>query len=238
MAGKRSDNKNEDRSIFDRPLPEPDAVVRFGDDPDQVFEVFGNGTPVALVHGGYWSPEYDRAHLRPLARAIADEGYQCALVEYRRVPGAPEVYVEDVAAACAAAHAEVVVGHSAGGHLALLAAPATPVLALAPIADLEHAIDVRADDDAALRFLGDREAAAFDPKLTRRSSPSVLIHGNADTLVDVVESRTFTERHPGAKLVELNGIGHFELIDPQHAVFALLTTEIDGLIPAQGDEES
>ena len=45
-------------------------------------------TWLVLVHGGFWRPQFDRVHQRPMAAALADAGYAVAHVEYRR-PGMP-----------------------------------------------------------------------------------------------------------------------------------------------------
>ncbi|MEV0274786.1 alpha/beta hydrolase [Streptomyces sp. NPDC050610] len=95
-------------------------------------------TLVTLLHGGFWRQAYDRAHLSPLAAALARHGVTVALAEYRRVGGGggwPGTFddvvraVEAGAAHCADRSADrsrgvrhVVAGHSAGGHLALWAA--------------------------------------------------------------------------------------------------------------------
>ena len=42
-------------------------------------------TVVTFVHGGFWRAAYDRTHVRPLARALADDGFAVTLPEYRRV---------------------------------------------------------------------------------------------------------------------------------------------------------
>lgn len=82
-----------------------------------------------LLHGGFWRPEYDRAHTGPLANALAAAGHLVAIPEYRR-SGWPDTF-DDVAAALdllagplphpVTGHTTLV-GHSAGGHLALWAA--------------------------------------------------------------------------------------------------------------------
>jgi acetyl esterase/lipase len=146
---------HEDRSVLTRPAPGPDEVRRYGEDPDQLVEVFGRdgGAPgrplIVLIHGGFWRPGYDRAHIRPLANALRDEGRTVVSVEYRRQPGDPDASTADIRAALVAAAAVatgpvVVAGHSAGGHLALWAAAAAPApglvgtVALAPVADLRY----------------------------------------------------------------------------------------------------
>ena len=56
---------------------------------------------VFYVHGGFWRQEWDRTHARPLADALAAEGYVVAMPEYRRVGGSGgwPATVEDVEAA-------------------------------------------------------------------------------------------------------------------------------------------
>ena len=95
---------------------------------------------VIFLHGGFWRAAYDRAHVAPLAAALAGEGYAVCTPEFRRVgqpgggwPGtlddiaaAVDVLPELVEAAAGPGHVAsgpfVLGGHSAGGHLALWAA--------------------------------------------------------------------------------------------------------------------
>jgi acetyl esterase/lipase len=87
---------------------------------------------VVLLHGGYWLPQYGLDLLAPMARRFTRLGYATWNVEYRRTSeggGWPHTFT-DVALAMdrlaeEAAEAEekvpgdvVVIGHSAGGHLA------------------------------------------------------------------------------------------------------------------------
>jgi acetyl esterase/lipase len=128
--------------------------VRYGAHVDQVAEVTlpdrhdGRARLILLFHGGFWRAAHDRAHVRPLAAALAGQGWAVANVEYRRVAaggGWPATF-HDVARAVDALPprierlfpgrtdpgAVVYAGHSAGGHLALWAAlrhrlpPGTP----------------------------------------------------------------------------------------------------------------
>ena len=140
--------------VLTRPAPEPDVVVSWGPGPDDVAEVQlgGDDKPlIVLVHGGFWRPDYDRTHLRAMSHALAAEGWSAAAIEYRRIPGDPDASLNDVRVALRVVPVElrgrhdgrvVVVGHSAGGHLALWAASVAPAaglagtVALAPVADL------------------------------------------------------------------------------------------------------
>lgn len=108
--------------------------MRYGDDPSQLLELTRpDGTDrspvVVLVHGGFWSSQYDLGLMRPLVPSLVAEGWAVAVIEYRRVePGGigwPATF-EDASAAVEALagvagldlDAVVAVGHSAGGHLA------------------------------------------------------------------------------------------------------------------------
>lgn len=241
--------------MFTRAAPEPDSVRAYGSGPDQVLELFGTTGPViALIHGGYWRPEYDRAHVRPLADALARTlGARVANVEYRRIPGDPDASIDDVITAIAHLHAGeqspvLLVGHSAGGHLALCAHARSPlgvrgVVALAPVTDLVMAHELDLDDGAVADFLGC--AAQERPDLDPRHLPASagdsseheqspqrfisVIHGTDDIRVPIEMSRRFD----AATLIELPGIGHFELIDPQSAVFEVVVAEVRrGLVTA------
>ncbi len=212
----------EDRSILSLEAPAPDlalptADVYFGDPARPV---------VMLVHGGFWRPEYDRVHLRPMASALRDLGWPVYSVEFRREPGNPAATVQDVKAAFEAVNRDViVVGHSAGGHLAMLVdAPKT--IALAPVADLTMARDLGLDDGAVDDFLGAHAQSAYEP----RSERAVLVHGTEDQVVPYELSRTYHERHPGTRLSPLPGIGHFALIDPRSDAWPIVIHELERLL--------
>ena len=93
----------------------------------------GDRWPVIIaIHGGCWRARYDRLHLRPFCRALADQGYAVWSIEYRRTDNGGEwpVIFEDVKGALSRLDEAaknhpldlsrvVVTGHSAGGHLAL-----------------------------------------------------------------------------------------------------------------------
>lgn len=81
---------------------------------------------VVLLHGGYWLPQYGLDLLAPMARRFTRLGYATWNVEYRRTSeggGWPHTFT-DVARAMDRLAEErvpgdlVVIGHSAGGHLA------------------------------------------------------------------------------------------------------------------------
>ncbi len=67
----------------------PTLSVRYADHDDAVIDLHlpdeAADRLVVLLHGGFWKPEWDRRHTRPMARALADAGCTVATPEYRRV---------------------------------------------------------------------------------------------------------------------------------------------------------
>ncbi|KAH8097154.1 alpha/beta hydrolase [Aureococcus anophagefferens] len=149
------------------------TVAAYGSHPSQYVVVHApRGAPrrvvVAVVHGGFWKNKYTvacAAH-ETLAPHLAARGYGVVEVEYRRrdcAGGGWPGTVDDVAAALDAARARprrrrpaVVVGHSAGGHGALLGAARCAVapdlvVAVAPVADMVACHERRLSDEATPR---------------------------------------------------------------------------------------
>lgn len=201
------------------------------------------------IHGGFWRSRYDLVHANPLCEAMAREGFPTANIEYRRAgqPGGgwPGT-LDDVLAAVRFARSQVkapaiVMGHSAGGHLALWLASEMPdlagVVALAPVASLRLAWERYLSDGAVRDFLGgspdevpDRYAAA-DPEVRAAAIPRILIHGTADEVVPLEVSRAYVNARSAdanpPRLVELAGVDHSDVIDPDspawEAVLAALS---------------
>jgi acetyl esterase/lipase len=227
----------------------PARTVAYGIDPVQAYDVrlpmaSLTGTTVVVVHGGFWKPEWDRVHAAPQAQAFADAGHHVAVVEYRRtgMPGGgwPGTFA-DVSAAVDAVVADpalpdriVLVGHSAGGHLVALAATQPEaralagVVALAGCVDLALTRDLRLGDDAAVRFMGDADDAAWraaDPAAHPALVPVVLVHGDADDTVPYEVSVSYVKRQAPdtqPELIRLPGVGHMEVIDPAEPAFAVV----------------
>ncbi|NUT42949.1 MAG: alpha/beta hydrolase [Thermoactinospora sp.] len=225
----------EDRTVLTRPAPGPARTLRYGPDPDQVIDLWpGDGPVVALVHGGFWRPDIDRAHLRPMAHALRRAGWSVASIEYRRRPGGPDLAVADVRAALAAVGPSVVAGHSAGGHLAMCAAsgPAA-TLALAPVADLRLAARLDLDGGAETDFLGGPpdDHPGLDPaRLPGPPGQVVIVHGTEDRRVPLAVSESYVAAHPGTPLVRVPGAGHFVLIDPESEVWPAVLRELTALL--------
>ena len=225
----------------------------YGSGPDRVIDVQVPDSPsrrcVVLLHGGFWRDRYRRDLMEPLAGALVERGLVTCNVEYRRVGsggGIPET-VDDVASALDLVDSlsrehpggfgpVVLVGHSAGAHLALcaagrhrhrgspLAAPAS-VVSLGGVCDLDAAAELGLGEGAAVDFARATPAAwpllyaeASPPRLLPLGVPSLLLHGKAD---DIVPWELSADLHREAlaagdacELLLLDGVGHFEPIDP------------------------
>ena len=242
----------EDLSVLTRAAPPPDEVVAYSDEIDQVADVrFGGSRAVQrplvlVVHGGFWRPQYDRVQTGPMAAALAEAGWTVASIGYRRIPGAPDATVGDMAHALERLPSRikqhngrvVVIGHSAGGHLALLAATkyATSsllgVLALAPAADLRLAHQRALGDGAVAAFLGTSPEARADLDPQQLGAPTVvttLVHGDEDSVVPLEISQSYLAMHGNARLVRLEGCGHFALIDPLSTQWTRVVGELERL---------
>lgn len=216
------------------PAPEPDQAVRYGDGVDHVIDVWeGPGPTAVLVHGGYWRPATDRTHLRPMASRLRDSGWRVASIEYRRLPGQPDLAVADVRAALATVRPSVIIGHSAGGHLALCTMRGdTPVLALAPLTDLRMSAEQDLGDGAAAAFVGAaaHERPDLDPvRLPDPPAPVTVVHGTDDDRVPAAMSRSYAAAHPAVRLTTVPGAGHFELITPGTTAWPTVEHELTAI---------
>lgn len=240
----------EDRTVFEQVGRAPDATVNYGELPEQVIDIYLGSERelplLVLIHGGYWRNEYDRLHMRPFAAALADAGWQVALIEYQRSPGRPYLMTADVRNAIKFAIDEipdhsgspVLIGHSAGGQLAMWAASVTPnlksVIALAPVSDLGAGEALHLDEGAIESFLGApaSERSDLDPMhITTLGNQISIIHGDKDMRVpiDLSISYVAAKKSQNEKIhfIALPGIGHFELIDPRHAVWEIIQSELN-----------
>ncbi|MFI6681980.1 alpha/beta hydrolase family protein [Kribbella sp. NPDC050470] len=237
---------SEDRSVLTREAREPDEQLRYGDHEDHVIDHWHakEYRPlVVFVHGGFWRPDYDRVHARPLCEALADLGWPVVSLEYRRVPGDPDATTTDVRTALDSlpdlvdVHAGyLLVGHSAGGQLALWAASTfnpvrlRGVIALAPVADLLMADRLGLDDGAVQDFIGSGVRNDLDPvHLPASIAPVSLIHGTTDLRVPITITESYFSAHPTARFHRVEGAGHYELIDPESEAFHEVTAELTRL---------
>src|SRR4051794_32633003 len=208
--------------------------------------------PVAVVlHGGFWREQHSLDLTDDLARDLARRGWAAWNIEYRRVGersgGGWPVTLEDVAAAIDVLGAldapldlgrVVAIGHSAGGHLALLAAGrAAPgvrlagVVSQAGVTDLVEADRLGLGEGAPAEVLGgpaaeapDAYAAASPVERVPLGVPALLVHGDADERVPVAQSTAYAQAARAAddevELVVRPGEGHFVHIDPAAEAWA------------------
>jgi acetyl esterase/lipase len=209
---------------------------RYGGHPEQVADLHlpdgrAPDGAVVLVHGGFWRERYRRDLMTPLAEDLAARGLAAWNVEYRRLDcgGGWPATLEDVRAAIARlhdiGHAPVAaVGHSAGGHLALLAADLVPaVVGQAAVTDLEEASRLRLGDGVADRFAPGALAEASPVRRAPLPARTLLVHGTADGTVPASMSQGF----PGATVALRPGEGHFEHIDPASGAWEEAVTWIE-----------
>lgn len=251
--------------LLSRSTRAADQTLRYGDGTEHVMELWrpSGDRPapaVVVIHGGFWHAAYDRTHVRPLCAAFADSGHLTVAVEYHRVgqrrggwPGTLQDIADGLDAlpgltdGLVVAERTVLVGHSAGGHLALWAAlrhrlrPGNPgyrsdrlspagVVSLAGVCDLDAAAALGLGDGAVESFLGggpavrhSRYQVANPARLLPMGRPAVLVHGEEDDLVPLEISERFHDMAVAAgddiTLTRLAGVGHFDVIDPDSAAF-------------------
>jgi acetyl esterase/lipase len=235
----------EDRSVFEIPYENPDRSIFYGKSEDQVIDFYNSSNPnnptIVLIHGGYWRPDYDRKHLAPLAKKLSKAGWPVALIEYRRIIGNPDAMIADTKAAISLVIEEfpkmILIGHSAGGHLALVLSSAFETIgtiALAPVTDLVRGEELDLDEGAVSDFLGCPASlrSDLDPiRLAAPANPTTVIHGTLDARVPVEFSRDYVAQVSGAGVnyIEVKDIGHFELIDPRTSIFAQISRVLTAL---------
>jgi acetyl esterase/lipase len=195
------------------------------------------------IHGGYWRAKYDLGYMGHLCAALTGKGIATANLEYRRVGNAgggwPGTF-GDVRAAYQFllqnarvyefdARRVMVMGHSAGGQLGLCLAAhekgVKAVISLAGVVDLLRAYALHLSDDAVVEFLGGTPAEVgdhyreADPMKLGIGARQWLVHGAADDVVPPAFSRDYVtakrKTKEDARLVEIAGAGHFEVVDPR-----------------------
>jgi acetyl esterase/lipase len=217
---------------------------------------------VAIVlHGGFWRGIWNLRLTEKVSADLAQRGWAAWNIEYRRTGrlgggGWPNTFLDvaaaiDHTAAVAAEHEldvdrVAVVGHSAGGHLALWAAarPTLPegapgadpsvvvrlAVGMAPVPDLVRAHALGVGGQAISRLLGGppdavpgRYELASPAARLPLGVPQVLVHGTDDAAVPVSLSREYTEAASAAgddvEIVVIPDEGHMACLDTQSATW-------------------
>ncbi|MBG0831159.1 alpha/beta hydrolase fold domain-containing protein [Planomonospora sp. ID67723] len=227
------------------PAANPETSPETGPDPA--------AAPTAvLLHGGYWRSVWGADLMDALCADLAARGFASWNLEYRR----PDLHgwaatTGDVAAgvALAARGARgpvVLIGHSAGGQLALRAAAddrrVTLAVSLAGVLDLAEGDRRHLSSGAVAAALGGSVAEA--PDVYARSSPmerlplgvpQLVVQGDGDDLdlVDLGRRYARAAREAGDDVTYLEMAGdHFDVIDPASPIWRATATEIAAVIAA------
>lgn len=242
------------------PFRASDARIAYGEDALQFGRLWlppSSSGPakatVILVHGGCWLNAYFMDHTFAFATALSNAGYAVWSLEYRRTGdeggGWPGTY-QDVVLGInhlaeldkAGVNLETVIlsGHSAGGHLALLAGSQqelldielAAVLGLAAITDpAAYSRGVNSCETATSQFMGstpDENPQAYLQATPSTHSPhnnSILFQGTADAIVGIEQASL-----GAAEIVSAEAAGHFDWVFPGTPAFASFLHRLEGIV--------
>jgi pimeloyl-ACP methyl ester carboxylesterase len=233
--------------VLQLPFQASERKIRYGSDTLQFVEYWPptavagreNLPAIVLIHGGCWLRSFRLEQSYPLATALALNGFPVWSIEYRAVGdeggGWPGTF-EDVLAALSYIYNQgtefysprplVTLGHSAGGHLALLAGSEvnTDVIGLAPIADIvAYSENSTVCQLETRNFIGGTFAdfperfIAASPKLDELRGNGYIFIGENDAIIPISQAD-----NAGLPVLKLNEIGHFEWIHPGTEAFDIL----------------
>lgn len=226
---------------------------RYGLLPDQFGDLYlpsgtAKGT-VVVLHGGFWLDGYDLDLMQPICRTLSHAGWAAWNLEYRRLGsggGWPSTF-EDVAAGVdhlteldRVDPARVtLLGHSAGGHLAVWNASRTDrtpggppkvkargVVSLCGVLDLTLGVRDDVGNGTIEQLLGggpeqvpDHYRYGDPTRLVPATAPVVALRGSKDDVVPLIQTTSYVAaaRKAGATAdyVPVSG-DHFTIIDPRH----------------------
>jgi acetyl esterase/lipase len=260
-------------------MPKADARIAYGEGAEQFGELWlpagrtGPAPLVILIHGGCWTKSV--ANLTIMNYAAADlrrRGYAVWNIEYRGVDeaggGYPGTYL-DVAAGLDRARElqrdkgldprpPIVIGHSAGGHLALWAAARSKIPAQSPlhaeaplvvggVIDLAGIANLKTDLNTACgaapvrAMAGAPSATRPDPyadtspfALAPLGVPTVVLHGTDDDTVPAAVGAAYAARARArgdrVQVISPPG-GHVEEIAPDTSAFKAVVRALAVLSP-------
>jgi len=216
---------------------------------------------ICLLHGGFWRAPYGREQLNVMANDLVKHGYAVWNLAYRRIGddggGCPGTF-DDVIAGIrflttiknknldSVLDRVVLVGHSAGGQLALWAAHRTMQLklqtinivasiALAPISDLIEAQKLTlgrgAIDELFSACLSDKSQrlTQYSPQaLLPLNVRQLIIHGEEDDNVPIELSQSYVSKAKSLgdqiELLALPSTGHMEFLAIESDAYRALLT--------------
>lgn len=240
------------------------AAIAYGTDPRQKLDIYvpadSSEKPKPILvffHGGSWR-DGDRDGYGFLGRAFAAKGFVTIIADYRKIKQVrfPD-FVDDAAAAIAWAHRNsaeyggdsgklFVMGHSAGAHLAVLAALDSRYLAKSGLGAeaIKGVIGIAGPYDF-MPFTSDATKYAFgdwpNPKETQPISfargdapPMLLLTGDADDTVkprnSIVLAAAITDVEGRAALKIYPKIGHLDIIMSVARPFRTKAPVIDDVV--------
>ncbi|MED5331451.1 MAG: alpha/beta hydrolase [Pseudomonadota bacterium] len=238
---------------------EADEQFSYGDDPLQtIYTWHGRSSTnekyadkaLIFIHGGCWLNAYGYEHAKGMYHALAELGMGVYVTEYRRVgdegggwPGSLDDVTQAISTALKRIENEgrytniYIAGHSAGGHLALLAAQRLSssslnlsranikrIIGLAAITDIQsYAMGHNSCQSATAKFMNgtpEDVPTAYQratPRPTHGSLPITLLQGDADS---IVPARHAVLSGTNPKIIK-NG-GHFDWLHPESTSFDAL----------------
>lgn len=226
------------QQVLELPSEASQKKYTYGPHPSQYVDYWGTPTQsdsaanVIFIHGGCWLKEYDINHTNPASSALRKAGFNVWSVEYRRLGergGEWPASLNDVKAAIHFIQQKLndapvaVMGHSAGGHLALLATSDTispvqnikTVIGLAAITDMVSYTQAEGSCNRAAANL--MKTAYAEESDYKKASPDTydlhantwLIQGTADNIVPVSQTQGLN-----VHIEAIEDAGHFDLIHP------------------------
>ena len=200
-------------------------------------EVSNDRTPVLVFfYGGSWR-RGDREKYQFVGQALSSRGYVTVIPDYRLYPDVLfPVFVEDGAASIAwikeniaeSKNGIVLIGHSAGAHLAALLALDSRYLSRVGVSDRSISGMVGLAGPYAFEPENFRRfkaifATAQPPKVSRPvtyarpdAPPLLLLHGTDDSVVLPLHSELLEERvdnlNGRVTRLELEGVNHFDIV--------------------------
>lgn len=249
--------------LTEPPPPDADFRIAYGPEPLQFGDLRlpdGSGPHplVVVIHGGYWQAIYNLTHAGHLCMDLARHGIASWNVEYRRIgdpgggwPGTGDDVLRALAHVRELAREHpldldrvVVIGHSAGGHLAVWSSlhteiPLRGVVSIAGVVDMHRLAELGDDHGLIARLLGggpDEVPDRWEQASPRRHLPwpvrTVLACGTADVHWGPNESTADAARAAGGdvELVPLPDAGHFEPVDPAAPEWGVVRGKIEELL--------
>ena len=226
------------QSVLKLASESPEASYRYGTHPSQFIQYWSapiqpeSAPNVVFIHGGCWLKDYAVSHTYPATSALSQAGFNVWSVEYRRLGeegGDWPASLNDVKTGINFIQQKLngepvaVMGHSAGGHLALLATSNTAssaqniraVIGLSAITDMVSYAQAEGSCNSAAKslmetaFTNKQDYQAASPKVQKLHANTWLIQGSEDKIVPMSQTRNLD-----VKTEILGGAGHFDLIHP------------------------